>query len=233
MKLFQIVSVVLGTLIAISACSGGGGGRVIGSQCPKNYNPVVMDVKDKVALDADLPAGDYRYAGTEVYFVDTQTDMRVSVQDVEMFGGEWKVRVGCVRNAKIGMAALAVKTLGLSAMTVEASKKISTFDARAFGFKIEDGKLVADGGALPAEEKPASPKEVYDEGSAGERFLFNVADNRWEVRSTGTINGVQYQMVQRFDRVDPKPAKPTEEKPSEEKPDEEGQTTGPVEAAGG
>jgi hypothetical protein len=147
-----------------------------------------------------------------------------------MLSGEWKAHIGCVRNSKFGMASLEAATLGLSAIKVEANKKITTFEAKSLGFKITDGKLEATGSPLTEEQKPSSPKEVYDEGAAGERFLYQVNDNRWEVRSTGVINGNHYQMVSRFDRQDLKPLeKPTgEAKPTEEKPKE-----GPVEAAGG
>lgn len=209
MKRFQALIIVSAALLALSACSGGGRGRVLGIQCPLSYKPVEMgiDAGQKIGLDQDLPTGEYKYDGAEFYYVDPQGDTRISIQDVRLGADQFKSRIGCARNIRMGEPNLTLYTLGVSAMKIEANHKITTFEARRIGFVIEDGKVHAYTSAVTPEEKPESPSKVYEEGAAGESFVFKPnpdSDDRLEIRSSGnTEDGGTYTLVVRFVKVPP------------------------------
>ncbi len=215
MKRFQLLTIVTGTLLVAIACSGGGRGRILGVQCPLSYKPIEMNVESnrKIDLEADLPVGEYRYDGAEFYYIDSQ-DTRISILDQRLSGENFKARIGCMRNVRMGMPDITVATLGVSAMKIEANQKITTFDARRIGFIIENTSVKAQSAAVVPEEKPASPKEVFQEGSASEQFIYKPnpdSDDRLEIRSSGTTaDGGTYTLVTRFVKAPPPPAEATD-----------------------
>jgi hypothetical protein len=215
MKYFQSLA-VLALVAIIAACSGGGRSRVLGVQCPLNYNPVEMNIPNdqKLGLDTDLPPGDWEYAGGEFYFIDGPTDVRVAVRDGVQRNGEFKAGIYCLRNVKMGMSDLSVNTTSLGNLKVEGNQKITTFDAKRIGFTVVDTKIVGFTMAIPANEKPATPEKVYELGAANETFIYKVNDNSIEIRSAGVLNAGTYKLVIRLNKK-PAAAAPEEAKPEE------------------
>lgn len=216
MKYFQTLTVVTATLLTIAACSSGGRGRQLGVQCPMSYAPVEMNVPQdqldkKIDLSGNFPEGEWEYAGGEFYFIDSATDARISVRDgVDRFGN-WKAGVYCTRNVKRGMPDIAANTISVSDLKVESNQKITTFDAKRIGFTIVDTRLQGFTLPLGTDEKPSSPKEVFEQGKSTDTFFFKPSDVALEVRSKGTTERGSFVMVVRFNK---KPAAaPAEEKP--------------------
>lgn len=215
MKYFQGLTVIAVTLLTIAACSSGGRGRQLGVQCPQNYAPVEMEVaKDqldkKIELTGNFPEGEWEYAGAEFYYIDSVTDARVSVRDGVDRGGNWKAAVFCARGLTREMPDIAANTMSVSALKVESNQKITTFDAKRIGFTIVDTRLQGFTMPLGVDEKPSSPKEVFEQGKSTETFFFKPTDVSLEVRSKGTTDRGSFVMVVRFNKKAAAAATPTE-----------------------
>ena len=214
MKSFQVLAVTVGFISVLAACSAGGRGRALGTQCPSNLAPVPMDVDaniaDKLDLETQVPEGDYEYEGAELYYVDSASDFRILVRDARQRTGEIKPVIGCIRNARAGAADQVVKVVGVSQLKVEANNKM-TFEVKNYGFTMSDTKLIpvivplGDG-----EPKPTSPKDVYTGEGVTDSFVYKTKnqDTNIEIRSSGITESGTYSLLVRFRKKPPVVAAP-------------------------
>lgn len=212
MKLLSIVT-SLGLVFTLVACSGGGGRKSTGAQCPAAYNPIPMTVnknQKKLSLklaDEQIPAGKYKYEGSQLYYVD-KSDLRVlAVDSKQKDGVTFKGTTGCIRNARSTLHPMSLE--GIYAMDVSADRKKILADVNLFTIGMDAGKFKVT--AAKQQKTVQSPSETFVSASK-ENFLIETENNKadYELRSSGTTTHGEYVLSIKFKRTDqpPVPAAP-------------------------
>lgn len=217
MKSFQVVSFFCASsLLVLSACSGGGGGLLSGGRdmCAKNFSlaPNVLR-KGEVELDLDPSAkqlipGEYTYNGADLYYVDSQNDLRVLVSDVKQIDPTmFKTTVECYRNAYPGMAGISFQSQGVSGMRVEADGKV-LIETRSFDLVVAKG-IVTGHFNKSSGDVPKAPKEIFDDPSNPSHgqlvHLIKTSPTTatdFELRTTGVTARGTYDLIIRLQRRD-------------------------------
>lgn len=182
-QLVKVASVFM--VITLSACSGGGGRRVSGRQCPLNYDPYPMDIpaNEKIDLTKPLPAGTYEYNGASLFYKNSAIDFKMELHDTKQRDGTYKGAIGCVRNAGKDRIGKAMSTEGISRMVVEDNSGKVTSDVKQYGFKIqEDGLVHFD--FEKSNRKIERPSDLIS-GKVTSSFMFKRSDAEYEIRSRG------------------------------------------------
>lgn len=193
-----VIVTLLATVMTLSACNGGNGSqRILGRQCPANYDPVSMNVPEnkKGSLESALPPGTYDYNGATLYYKDI-SNFRMELNDTKQKDNSYKGAVGCMRNDSPNTIGLYLATEGISKMVVESDSSKVTSDVKSYSFRITDSKVVMD--FVKSDRKPERPGDLY-KGTASESFFYQVDDKNFEIRSHGkTQNGSEYFLAVRF-----------------------------------
>ena len=200
----------------LSACSGGGGGLVGGGKdmCAKNFS-LAPDVlrKGEVELDLDPAAkqlipGEYTYNGADLYYVDSQNDLRFLVSDVKQSDpAVFTPTVECYRNAYPGMAGIAFESQGVSGMRVEADGKV-LIETRRFNILVAKSVVLGDFDKNSG-DVPKAPKEIFDDPSNPSHGQLvhlvktsPTAPTDFELRTTGVTARGRYDLIIRLQRRD-------------------------------
>ena len=212
-SLSLVISVAL--VLGGTACNGGGGRKVSGSQCPEVFKPISMDVganQTKLSLvrqQEQIPPGKYTYDGSSLYYVD-KSNLRVLAHDNKQKDGTtFKGSTGCIRNGKNELHPVAIE--GIWSMLVSADKKGIISDVNLFTIGQENGKFKVVSSKLA--KTVQSPSDTFVDANAATYFLVETANNRtdYELRSVGNINNGEYYLSIRFKRTDlPLPAVSTD-----------------------
>lgn len=187
----------------IIACSGRSGPDVTGRQCPRNYDPIQMDIPESDAShkiewskagDA-LPAGDYEEITASLYYVDNlgapNDNLRIYIVDVKQKDGTFKATTsgnGCVRNAPRDLRKpIVFSTEGVTGLTVSQNKAATVSETREFGFQLTaEGNLKLD--FQKAIEKPGTDPGSVFTGKVLESFVYKRSETEYEIRSKGVVD---------------------------------------------
>lgn len=182
----QVLKLTAMTLaLFLSACSGGGGRRVAGKQCPLNYDPYPMDIpaNQKIDLSQPLPPGTYEYNGAHLYYKNPSIGYKLELVDAKQRDGSFKGTIGCVRNGTQERLSKAMSTEGISNMVVEAGSSKVTSDVKTYGFSFfPDGKVNFN--FVKSNTKVERPSDLFT-GKVTKSFMFKRSDSEYEIRSYG------------------------------------------------
>lgn len=205
----RYLSVILMSLmvVALSACSGGGGRRIIGKQCPGGDYKLFPDQlpanQQKVDLavasdDAKIPAGLYDYAGATLFYID-KSGLRLQVDDVQQKDGKFVAGVSCTRSALKSMSA-PFNVDGVLKLDVSKDAKILG-EMKNYTLQVLNSKFVGD--AVVSGKTFNSPREVY-KNTANEYYMVITDKNptNYEIRSKGSNENGTYYLVVRLTRKD-------------------------------
>lgn len=210
---FGLVAVV-GSLVGLIGCGDSGGGRApSGEVCPKNYNPLPLELTngpEKVVLDPaagelqKLP-GIYEYDGAEVFYKD-RNGVNLHVLEVKSNRtGMWVPKIKCADGFKLDTPEINISMTGIRQMEVAADGNTKTairnfvvnYRGRRVLPKFEDG----DGSSID------KPSKVY-EGHVGQYFLYKMAANNvsdFQIRSVTTDGEGTVYFVIKYKRKVPAP----------------------------
>ena len=99
--------ILIALAMVISSCGNSGRGRPRGQHCPSSYDPISLEQTaegtQKISLDpkdSQLVEGLYEYAGAEIFYHDSEEDIKIHVK--EFVGADGKTTPGnvCVRGLK-------------------------------------------------------------------------------------------------------------------------------------
>ncbi|MCB0350438.1 MAG: hypothetical protein KDD38_04590 [Bdellovibrionales bacterium] len=98
-------SIICGSLLTIAAgCSNGGPSISKNAICPGKYDPLAVDDNKKYGEKLSVkpgepfspPASEYNYKGSEIYYYDTDKDIKVHLSQTTLPNGEEKTSIVCV-----------------------------------------------------------------------------------------------------------------------------------------
>lgn len=200
MKSIQVLTALLGALV-LASCSNGGAYQTVGNQCAANYDPFSLTsipANQKISLkDAtQIPTGNYKYAGSSLYYKDNGGYM-IQVDDiVQKDGVTFKMVTNCIRNASAAPKDLTFTVPTVTGMTAQNNKVTS--DVTNYGFRLYPDGHRGYISQADTNNKPNLPSDVYTDQDS---VLIRTSDTSFEIRSKGqTDNGSIYETSVRFTR---------------------------------
>lgn len=213
MSKIKYLSIAGSCLLALSlaACSGGGGRRIIGKQCPGGDFKLFPDQlppnqhKIDLALADDekkIPAGIYDYNGATLFYTD-KSGLRLQVDDIRQRDGTYKAAISCTRDAKQPLSA-PFNVDGVLKLDVSKDFKILG-EVKNFTLQFLNRKFIGDAKVVDG-KTVNSPREIYKD-TANEYYMVTTDNNstNYEIRSKGTNENGTYYLSVRLVRKD-KPA---------------------------
>lgn len=203
MKLFPAL-ILSSTVLALIACSGGGGNRVAGIQCPVNHSlAVILGQKlwKKGDNQSSIPEGTYTYQRADMVFTEKGNDgVTIHVQDTLLKNGTFQASVYCMRNG------LSLQGRTISAAAPVASKVVSKTGStealsKELSVSMVDGRLKAFSKELASASAPESLDKVYDGKADSYELIEHPNKVDYELRSTYSDNSGDYVVSVRFTKA--------------------------------
>ena len=200
MKKASLYISILSLSTALVSCGGGNGGEITGAgeRCKEDgtsYNPIPLETSSsKVSMKAEdkqLSQGQYVYAGSELYYYDSQSKTQVHISE----DGSFKSKVVCVRNLPVGEKSIVEEKPMAASMSVQNNGTMD-FEVRKLIFTFDKTNLtLVSQAATKGDFKTA--EEVFV--SKGSRMQFyKTSDSTFETRTTETIGSVRKDLVVRY-----------------------------------